>query len=270
MLGYAFYQQRNDLYPVAQKAVDQACAHAMDMWPRESVGVVIQDRYIGLDNVADDPERDFKPKPSQYAGLVADYGPPQAVIHSHPKGPHYPSKEDQESQMLTGVTFGLIVMGGQRKIDNVLFWGDDVPLAPALGRPFTYGVYDCWATARDMFYRDFGVRLKNYARNETLLDPKAPDNYFMDYFEDCGFHQIDFHELRRGDICLSRIWRQDKVNHCGYYMGDGTVIHHPFGTPGRVALSQRDIIYRWKNFITHCMRYKEDLPLVQAPAQEPK
>lgn len=264
---YAFYQQKNNLYPVPQLAVDQACKHAMDEYPKESVGVVYNGCYIGITNVHPEPETDFKVDPKQYSELFVQYGPPQAVIHSHPQGEHYPSKEDQFSQMAANVPYGLIVLGGPREVKNVLFWGDDIPMAPAIGRPFVYGIYDCWATVRDAYYRDFGVHLNNYARNEDLLDPKKPDNYFMDYWPDAGFEQIDFAELRLGDVCLSRIFRQSKVNHCGYYLGDGTVIHHPFGTPQSPMLSRRDIIYKWKPFITHCFRHKDSKVAVQVPAQ---
>lgn len=263
---YAFYQHTNNLYPVANMAVVQAVKHAFDEYPKESVGVVYNDNYIGLTNVHPEPETDFKVDPAKYTELFLQFGKPQALIHSHPKGEHYPSKEDQLSQIATDVSYGLLVLGGPQIVNNVMFWGNDVPMAPALGRPFTYGVYDCWATVRDAFYRDHGIWLNNYARNEDLLDPKKPDNYFMDYWADAGFEEIDFRELKQGDVVLSRIFRSDKVNHCAYYVGDGTVLHHPFGSPQSPMLSRRDVIYKWKNFITHCFRHNSRTQTVQVPA----
>lgn len=263
-MQYAFYQKVNNLYPVPAHCVQDACDHAQREAPRESVGAVWGDKYYPLMNCHQTPEQDFMCG-GDYLDMFERFGPPQAVIHSHPSGKSYPSKQDQVSQMQTGVPYGIVFLMQGRPV-NVVFWGEGVPMAPMLGRPFMYGVYDCWATARDQFYRDFGIKLKSYARDENLLNKQAPDNYFMDYFEDAGFEQVDFPEAKRGDILLSRIFRGDKVNHCGYYMGDGTVLHHPFGTPQAPTLPRIDIVYKWRKLITHCMRHKSQF--VQVSARE--
>lgn len=262
-MQYAFYQKHNGLYPVPESAVGDACHHAQREAPRESVGAVWGDRYHPLKNWHDTPEQDFMCG-NDYLDMFEKFGPPQAVIHSHPSGKSYPSKLDQLSQMQVNVPYGIVYLL-QGRVVNVAFWGDDVPMAPTMGRPFMYGIYDCWATARDQFYRDFGIRLKNYVRDESLLDKSAPDDYFMEHFEDAGFQPVDFPEVKRGDILLSRIFRGDKVNHCGYYLGDGTVLHHPFGSPQAPSLPRVDIVYKWRKLITHCMRHKSQF--VQVPAR---
>ena len=74
----------------AQVTAD-AKAHALEEFPRESVGVVCEDTYVPLKNSAPDPESSFR--------LDTYPENAEAIIHSHTRTPSLaPSEDDMRSQ----------------------------------------------------------------------------------------------------------------------------------------------------------------------------
>src|SRR4051812_40799098 len=104
---YNFYQEKNNLYPVSQDAVDAAIAHALEESPREACGVVINNVYYPVKNIHQYAKVDFAMDTNEYFSLVEKYGPLQAVIHSHPQGQTEPSGSDMQYQQTVAVPFGI-------------------------------------------------------------------------------------------------------------------------------------------------------------------
>ena len=62
-----------------------AVHHAEHEYPKESVGLVVDDKYIPCRNIANDPENTFVISPVDYAHAMF-VGTIEAVVHSHPQG----------------------------------------------------------------------------------------------------------------------------------------------------------------------------------------
>lgn len=63
----------------------EAQEHAKQMCPIESCGLVVDGKYFGCTNIADDPCLDFVIDGRDYA-VAALTGRIEAVVHSHPQG----------------------------------------------------------------------------------------------------------------------------------------------------------------------------------------
>ena len=122
-----------------------ALAHAAAEAPRESCGLVVGGVYLPRKNIAADPLHDFKISPQGYAGALTR-GVLQAVIHSHPDGPDYPSEDDMSHQRTSALPWGVVY-----KSKGLFWFGDQCPIPDLLGRQFRTGVTDCYSLVRDWY-----------------------------------------------------------------------------------------------------------------------
>ena len=80
---------RRRLYPLAdfmaQDFRPDAVRHAEHEYPKESVGLIVDGKYVPCRNTADDPENTFVISPVDYAQAMF-VGTIEAVVHSHPQG----------------------------------------------------------------------------------------------------------------------------------------------------------------------------------------
>ena len=70
---------------MAQDFKPDAVRHAEHEYPKESVGLVVDDKYFPCRNIADDPKNKFVISPVDYAHAMFS-GTIEAVVHSHPQG----------------------------------------------------------------------------------------------------------------------------------------------------------------------------------------
>lgn len=261
LVQYHFYQRIMKLYPVSDDAIENAMRHAQEKFPQESCGVVYSDVYHPMTNSHDQPEIAFRINVNEYKELFLKYGQPDAVIHSHSTGMPHPSLDDMEFQKESGVACGIIVMHRERvfnqpKISNVVFWGGKTKMAPAEGRPFIHGIYDCYATYRDAFFRDFNILIEDFPRDPEWWVKHKKDDLFSDNFAKAGYSEVDMATVKRGDGFLGKYLGNEKINHCAYYFGDGTMLHHLFGTPNSPRLSIRVPVNMFKKYIVKVVRHK--------------
>jgi cell wall-associated NlpC family hydrolase len=119
-----------------------------------------------------------------------------------------------------------------------------------LGKPFQHGVQDCFTLVRDFYFDNYGIELTNYAR---------PDNWWhqgLSLYRDAitpeGFEVLpkNVRLLRPGDGILMAILATEP-NHAAIYIGNGKMIHHPFG-----KLSTIDgLDVRWQTRVTNYLRH---------------
>ena len=62
-----------------------AICHTKHEYPKESVGLIVDGKYVPCRNIADDPENTFVISPVDYARAMLS-GTIEAVVHSHPQG----------------------------------------------------------------------------------------------------------------------------------------------------------------------------------------
>ncbi len=63
----------------------EAKLHALEVSPKESCGLIVENKYWKCRNAADNPEKDFMIDPKDYM-KARRKGKLQAIIHSHPEG----------------------------------------------------------------------------------------------------------------------------------------------------------------------------------------
>lgn len=238
----------------SKKAINKSRIHALNMYPHESVGLIVDDEYIPLENMHEDPENYFKIDPLVWLDY-SENSVIQAVIHSHPNGEMFPSEMDMRQQITTGVPWGIIKTNGEQALDPV-FWGDSLPIVPLIGRPFIHGVYDCYSCLRDTFrlgkekleeqavtkHWPFDpIDLPEVPRDDCWWD--SDKDFYKDMFKEIGWVEIPMEEMKPGDGFLIKI-RSKKLNHAGLYIGNNLILQHlpgksstrqPFGIWGRGA-----------------------------------
>lgn len=200
--------------------------HAEEQFPKESVGAVVDRKYVRLTNVAADPTTDFVVAPEE----LLDAGEPQAIIHSHICTSKIvgPSHADISTQLGWGIPFGiqLVSAGGA---GNILWWGGDAPIAPYEGRGYIFGYQDCFSIARDFFKKEFEHEIKNYPRDESNHE------LFLENIVSEGFDKLPHTKyLVKGDVILLHV-RSTKPNHCLVYLGDGKALHHPHNQKSEIV-----------------------------------
>lgn len=246
--------------PFTRSVLLKAGMHACAAVPNESCGLVISGKYVPCENVAQDPAEHFEISSARVAQAYAA-GELQAIVHSHPGGPWYPSYQDMVGQIETGVPWAIVVPG-EDQAQLACWWGGDRP--PVMDenghhipREFLHGVSDCYSIIRDYYRSAMGIQLDEVPREfESWKDETPLGGLYLDNFERCGFQIISsdpesYEKLMQpGDLYLMRI-RSKEPNHGGVYMGDQMALEHLQG-----RLSHREPIQRKMKHITHILRYR--------------
>ncbi len=123
-----------------------------------------------------------------------------------------------------------------------------------VGLPFTgVGRDDCLETVRWFYDKNFGIKIKNYARPH---DWKSND---LDLIRLCyaaeGFDTITdwkVADLRPADL-LAVMIGESNPNHLAVYLGEGEILHHLYGQFSRVD-PWRDF---WRNQTAFILRHPD-------------
>jgi len=244
----------------APEIIAAAQAHARDEFPKESCGLIVGDEYVRCFNYAVDPLNDFKIAPEIFV-RASEKGEVRAVVHSHPNGPLHPTRTDMQSQIDTALPWIIIPLDDER-VGPPIIWGDQVPMAPLIGRQFMHGVADCYTLVRDCFRlgRD-GMAAQDmpdwpYPPIELPEFPRDDDwwnlgqNLYEDALAPLGFKPISVDQVRPGDGFLMKV-RSDKLNHAGVVVGNDLILHH---LPTR--LSRREPAGLWARGADLWVRYE--------------
>tara|TARA_Y100001937_G_scaffold128310_1_gene203893 strand:+ start:1302 stop:2003 length:702 start_codon:yes stop_codon:yes gene_type:complete len=200
-----------------------ALKHSKEENPKEAVGLIInvkgKEKYIPCRNIAFSQHDCFTLDPDDY--LKAEgLGEIVAVFHSHPNMPPTPSQADKISCEEHGLPWYIVNPVSEE-------WSYFEPCGykpPLLGRPWVWGITDCWALIRDWYKEKRNIDLKDYERplhfHEFLNNP-----VFEKYATETGFRELEENEkLENGDVILMAI-RYHTLNHVALFF-DGDVIHH--------------------------------------------
>ncbi|MEN6621497.1 MAG: NlpC/P60 family protein [Smithella sp.] len=223
-------------------------------YPFEACGLIINNEFVPIKNVAQDRYNDFK-MPDD---TLAIHHSVDAVVHSHTNGNYSPSPYDMEQQIKMGIPWGLSTVN-ENVATDVYFWGDTIPNVPLEGREFRSGPTgtdkkgDCYALIRDYYRTVKGITIKEFPRDSKWWEsPESNDpNMYLENFQDAGFMPITQSELQAGDIILMRVMARDRnPNHGGIYLGNNQLLHHIRG-----RYSRKEVVNNWLKMATHYLRY---------------
>jgi len=190
------------------------------------------------ENKADNPKSDFTIDPLEYKA-VADKGDIVGVVHSHPGAAPTPSTIDRAACDRLGVPW--YIFG---KNDEWIKLEPKEEAYELLGRPFVFGVYDCFTILQDYFETlDIIVNPRDYEWEFW----KKGKNLYLENFEEEGFVEVTDGSLQVHDVILMAL-NSPIANHAGIYVGRGRMLHH---APSR--LSCRDNYNGIWNHITRAV-----------------
>ena len=202
---------------------DKALLHAQEQDPKESCGLLLnvkgKERYYPCRNLSITDNQCFILDPEDYV-KADNVGEIIAVVHSHPITPPEPSQADKISCEQSKLPWYIV----NPKTEQ---WGECKPegyVPDLLGRPWVWGVTDCWSLVVDWYKREKGIELKDYERKmspqEFLENP-----LFENYAWRTGFRELRSDEkLQEGDVLLMSIMHPT-LNHVAIFLGD-EVLHH--------------------------------------------
>lgn len=251
---------------LGRKALHDAIEHAKVEFPKESCGFVANNEYVPCVNNAADPEQDFTLNDPLYEQAIIA-GTIQAIIHSHPKGPIFPSSADMHQQIASDLTWVIIATNDEGDVSEVTAWGGKLPHVPLIGRPFVHGILDCYSCIREayalgkegMAAQGMGWPLDPIALDEFPRDDEwwvRGDDLYMKNLHKQGFVEISRSDAQPGDLMLfaigdRRINPHKQINHAGVLLEHGLILHH---LPKR--LSRREPVGAWARAVNIWARYE--------------
>src|SRR6476619_1042498 len=132
---------------IAAETREAINAHILAEFPKEACGFLIDGKFLPCKNIARDPENNFAISGGDFV-FAKEEGTLEAILHSHPNGPAFPSAADMKGQLATNVPWVIVVTDGTTVDDRWVWWGDQLPIAPLIGRPFMHGTSDCYTLIR--------------------------------------------------------------------------------------------------------------------------
>ena len=213
----------------------RAFAEALD--PHESCGLVVEvsgrQSYWPCANLADDPVEDFILNPADWR-KASRAGTIVAVIHSHATTPAAPSLADRLSCNVSGLPWLII----QARSGEVCHLSPEPGRPPLIGRPWVWGMADCWSLARD-WYADHGLALPDFPRPATPQQFEVAPT-FDQHWPTAGFVEALPGQAQPGDLLLMALRSTaGQLNHCAVLVEDGLILHHLRGRlSGREPYSQ--------------------------------
>lgn len=233
------------------QAREDIIAHAIECWPRESVGYLKDGEYHRLTNCIDgDAATSMFELSSVEATLVAQEA--DALVHSHPEGTDHPTKDDIEVQARMKKPWYIVVMlvrkdNQEPYVREIFEFSHDMPVQPYEGRHFRYMIQDCRTLVKDWLNQEMSIPFDpGYDEFGWWWEGK---DLIMDRMEQWGFVKIREADVRRGDVVLMKV-NCAVVNHLGIYLGNGQMLHHP-----AQRLSKIVNIESWRGVIDGYARY---------------
>ena len=202
---------------------EEALNHAKIEDPKECVGLLLnirgKEKYFPCRNLSMTAHQCFILDPEDYV-KADNTGEIKAIVHSHPVTPPFPSEADKLGCEQSKLPWHIV----NPKTEQ---WGYYEPCGykpPLKGRPWVWGVTDCWSLVRDFYKEEKNIELLDYER------PVTPQEFndvplFERYAERTGFKELDPNETLKNDDILLMSIMYNTLNHVAIFL-DGDVLHH--------------------------------------------
>lgn len=209
---------------------DAILAHAAECQPRECCGLVVRidgvETYRPCRNIALELNR-FELHPADYAAAEDD-GEIVKIVHSHVRASADPTDADRVGCESSGLPWLIVSWPTGQTVE----FEPSGFKAPLLGRPFVWGVFDCFTLVRD-YYRDtFGLLIDDFGGYPENAALDGMDLYAR-RFAAAGFQEVA--TPREHDVLLLQIPPAQDASHAAIYLKDETIMHH---LRGRLSMRQ--------------------------------
>lgn len=175
----------------------------------EVCGLIAGGKFWPCRNIHSVPSENFAIDANDYAKLEP-LGI-EGVFHSHPNFNSQFSKHDIISCKQTNLPW-ILYCNGTNSWQEM----DPTGMCAYLGRPWIYGMYDCYALCRDYYGREFGITLDDFSRGEEFEWESSEWCMFEKNFKQQGFVEIeDNKNIAKGDILLMQL-QSSFHNHVGF------------------------------------------------------
>ena len=211
-----------------------------DGWPNEvCMAVYTDETFEVLANVHEKPHESFRLSLLDTDRLTRAYaaGKLLAFLHSHPEGNAEPSDRDYQSQLGRergkgqGWTYGIVAVRGANgivtSVDYPEFFGDAVDRGELVGRPYLWGIRDCFHIVRD-YYKAQGIYVPDVPRiRDRMIYPEGTwqRRFFSHWIGETGFVEVDRQQRQPGDAFTFAV-ESLEPDHCGIYLGEARYLHH--------------------------------------------
>lgn len=200
-----------------------ALVHAKEQDPKESCGLLVEikgkEKYFPCGNLSTYSQQCFIIDPDDYV-KAEESGNILAVVHSHPVTPPTASQADKISCENSELPWHIV----NPKTEQWGYYEPNGYKPPLIGRPWVWGITDCWSLVRDWYKEEKNIILRDWER------PTTPQQFLENpLFESCAW-RTGFRELRtdekliNGDVLLMSILNPT-LNHVAIFL-DGDVLHH--------------------------------------------
>ena len=225
----------------------QIHAHAAKEFPREACGLIVvrhgRRQYQPCRNIAQQGADFFELAPEDYAA-AEESGGVFAVVHTHPNASANPSEADRVECERSGLPW--LIVGWPSAAAH--YMEPSGYAAPLVGRPFIYGVLDCYTLARDYYARECGWELPQLSYPPKWWETGA--NLYVEGYAAAGFVAVQG-PPQKHDALLMRI-ASPVPNHAAVFLGGNKILHH---IQGRV--STREVFGGWyRRAHTHTLRHQ--------------
>ena len=229
---------------------------AIESYPNEACGLILsigkKSVPISCPNVSEQPRDQFMIATSDYANALSK-GEVVGVWHTHVNLPSNPSPADLVGCEASSVPWFILSIY-KNEIEQFSF-SELNKVEPSgfemdyVGRPYVFGVLDCWSLVRDYYRRELSIQLDDFPRIHKFW--ANGHDFFGENWEKQGFIRAEG-TPRVGDLFLMQTDGEGKINHIGIYIGNEVMLHHCHG-----RLSTRDIYGGyWLKHTTHHIRHK--------------
>lgn len=203
----------------------KAIEYCRSKLPYESGGIFTDHNFIPFENESDTPSNKYYINNPDFYYLLSQEKI-KCLIHSHNNYPHS-SIDDQRAQKDFDIPF-CIINFRNGTCEHVIFWGNDIPKEPLIGRPFFFGVFDCLTLSADYIFNKYNKQVPTPDRDVDYW--KYNQSLFEDTVSDKEY-PIDF--IDKDDITIDDFlfYKFDSkyINHVGTLMDNGRILHHFMG-----------------------------------------
>jgi proteasome lid subunit RPN8/RPN11 len=182
-------------------------AYAREVLPSEACGIVVNNKFVPCANVHSSPLTNFAIDAKDYA-KAEKTGSIQAIFHSHTDFLSDFTRHDVRGCKQSNLPWLLYAAGA-----NLWAYIDPTGNAPYIGRPWQYGIYDCYSLVRDFYKKEFAIELDDYERGEEFEWTSPEWRMFEKNFTAQGFVDAEL-PYRRGDVLLMQL-QASFPNHVG-------------------------------------------------------